>query len=147
MQRDNKINDLISIELKNLERLAKEMKKVMNEKKSDFIRVRAAGSILHDFYCGIEKIFERIAVNVDMELPSGVNWHTELLMIMSVPHGNRKYPVIKHELMEELKEYMRFRHLFRNIYGFNLNLKRFKHLCVKMEDLINSLKKEIRSLE
>jgi len=28
MQRDNKINDLISIELKNLERLAKEMKKI-----------------------------------------------------------------------------------------------------------------------
>jgi hypothetical protein len=41
--------------------------------KPDFIEVRASGSILHDFYCGVEKIFERIALSVDMNLPKGEN--------------------------------------------------------------------------
>ncbi|WP_176229572.1 hypothetical protein [Candidatus Hakubella thermalkaliphila] len=49
-----------------------------------FIFVRATGSILHDFYCGAEKIFQRIAVEVDGELPKGEDWHTELLKRMTI---------------------------------------------------------------
>lgn len=52
----------IEIELGNLERLAWEMEELTNRFVNipDFIETRAPGSILHDFYCGVEKIFERI---------------------------------------------------------------------------------------
>lgn len=45
----------IEIELKNLERLAKEMKELIGRfsDRPDFVETRAAGSILHDFYCGV----------------------------------------------------------------------------------------------
>jgi len=51
----------IEIELGNLERLAWEMEELTNRfvNNPDFIETRTGGSILHDFYCGVEKIFEK----------------------------------------------------------------------------------------
>jgi len=43
--------------------------------KPAFIETRAAGSILHDFYGGVEKVFERIAIHIDDRLPKGDDWH------------------------------------------------------------------------
>lgn len=55
----------IEIQLDNLDRLAKEMNELISkiDKNSDFVETRAAASILHDFYSGVEKIFKRIAVS------------------------------------------------------------------------------------
>lgn len=68
----------IEIELQNLERLIEEMDQIINEvkKKPDFIFIRAAGSITHDFYCGVEKIFQRIANNVNNIMLHGEDWHS-----------------------------------------------------------------------
>lgn len=38
-----------------------------------FIEIRAAASILHDFYSGVEKVFEKIAASIDKILPRGEN--------------------------------------------------------------------------
>ena len=43
------------------------------------LELRGIGSILHDFYTGIEQIMERIATTFDGELPAGANWHVQLL--------------------------------------------------------------------
>jgi hypothetical protein len=71
----------IAIEFLNLDRLLEEMKALLDscENSPSQTEARAAGSILHDFYCGIEKIFRRIAHNVDQDIPSGDNWHADLL--------------------------------------------------------------------
>ncbi|MBI5199256.1 MAG: hypothetical protein HZA09_04480 [Nitrospirae bacterium] len=55
------LKDQISIEVENLDRLMAEMKELLSKtnKEKNFMEIRAAGSILHDFYSGIEKIFER----------------------------------------------------------------------------------------
>ncbi|MBW2039979.1 MAG: hypothetical protein JRI46_10400 [Deltaproteobacteria bacterium] len=144
MDKDNLENE-IKIELENIERLLNEAKglieKINNE--PDFIETRAAGSILHDFYCGIEKIFERIAVGVDKSLPTGENWHAELLFQMGKPLKDVRGKVITSEIMSTLKEYMRFRHLFRHIYGFELKWERFKDLFLRIEDTFKELTSEI----
>lgn len=93
---------------------------------------RAAGSILHDFYTGLEKIFCDIANKIDKGLPKEKDWHIELLKEMA--ESKRKRPrVISLELMEELKEYLGFRHLFRNIYGSQLNWDKLKLLLTKIQ--------------
>jgi len=71
----------VEIELENPDRLVKEMEDLTRRftNEPDFIQARAAGSIIHDFYCGVEKLFERVAVNIDGKLPKGEDWHTELL--------------------------------------------------------------------
>jgi len=116
------LKEEIKIEIDNLERLNREMKQLLTkiEDKPSFIEVRAAGSILHDFYCGVERILERIALSVDKNLPKGENWHIELLLQMAKPLAEIRDMIITKALLQNLKEYLRFRHLFRHIYGFEL---------------------------
>lgn len=104
---------------------------------------RAAGSILHDFYTGIEKVFCEIANKIDRDLPKTEDWHIRLLR--TVAEDKKERPrVISLRLMEELKEYLGFRHLFRNIYGAELNWDKLKILLVKIQDnLWKRLKDEL----
>lgn len=135
----------IKIELENLERLTEEMKQLLSGigDTPSFIEIRAAGSIIHDFYCGTEKIFERIALHIDKSLPQGENWHTELLLQMAKPLNGVRRAIITEGLLQDLKEYLRFRHLFRNIYGFELKWERFKEFCIRLEDIFRDLKFKI----
>ena len=135
----------IEIELRNLERLVKEMREVTNRfaDKPDFIETRAAGSILHDFYSGVEKIFERISVHIDGGLPKGEDWHTELLLQMARSVEGIRDAVISTDLLEKFKEYLRFRHLFRHIYGFELKWERFKDLSLSLSTVLSEFKDKL----
>lgn len=145
-----KLIEDIKIEFANLERVVGEMSELLSKisDKPNFIEIRGAASIMHDFYCGIEKIFEKIAISVDNHMPKGENWHIELLSQMAKPFGNIREPVISEEFYKKLKKYLDFRHLFRHIYGFELDWERFKHLCLNLGDILSELKFEIeRSLK
>ena len=88
-------------------------------------RLRAGGSILHDFYNGAERSFERIARIVDEHVPSDEHWHQTLLAQMAAPlrrTGVRKSSPKRYS--EDLDKYLRFRHRFRNIYGPDLDWSR-----------------------
>ncbi len=69
-------------------RIIQEMEELIRElpENPGSIETRAAGSILHDFYCGIEKIFERIAIAVDKNWPEGEGWHKQLQRHMAIPY-------------------------------------------------------------
>lgn len=104
---------------------------------------RAAGSILHDFYTGVEKIFCDIANKIDKGLPKTKDWHIKLLKSMAEDKKQRAQ-VISLGVMEELKEYLGFRHLFRNIYGAQLYWDKLKILLVKIQkNLWERLKEEL----
>lgn len=133
----------IEKEIKDLERLNEEMSEVLNHPEPSFLETRAAGSILHDFYSGIEKIFRRIASKIDRDIPSGDDWHTELLIRMSIPIDGIRPAVISEDLKEHLAEYLRFRHLFRNIYGFELKWERCKTLGIMLGEILKIFKVEI----
>ena len=87
----------IEIEIENIERLVKEMDEITNRftDMPNFIETRAAGSILHDFYCGVEKIFERIAIQINGGLPKseelpwprgwGINLVLDIVMSLKIP--------------------------------------------------------------
>lgn len=142
---DKKLEVAIKFELENIGRLVNEAKELQEriDDAPDPIETRASGSILHDFYCGVEKIFERIAVNIDKNLPAGENWHADILVQMANPVDDIRDRVIDPVFMNTLKEYMRFRHLFRRIYGFELNWIRFKDIFLRLENTFNKLSSEI----
>ncbi len=94
----------------------------------DTVRVRAAGGILHDFYCGVERIFRHIATRIDEDLPSGGDWHVQLLQRMGTDIEMVRPAVLDREMVRQLDEYLRFRHLFRNMYGFDLEWERCREL-------------------
>ncbi len=97
------------------------------------------------FYCGIEKALQRIAVSIDKKNPTGLNWHSELLIQMEKPIEGVRDGVISEELHKKLKEYLRFRHLFRHIYGFELKWERLEPLCLEMSSTFNELQRQIES--
>jgi len=51
---------------------------------SDDLYLDSVALNLHGFYAGIERIFELIAKRIDDSLPSGENWHRELLKQMTI---------------------------------------------------------------
>ena len=134
----------IDRELQNLERLTLELNTVLTTtSESTAVRVRAAGSVIHDFYTGVEKIFRRIATRVDQDLPTGEDWHVQLLQRMSVPLEEIRPQVIDEPLERNLEEYLRFRHLFRNIYGFELRWERCQPLTERLHETFADLKEQI----
>ncbi len=106
--------------------------------------LRAAGSILHDFYTALEDVFKRIAQEINGGLPQDREWHKRLLESMARDIPGVRPPVISKELKKELNEYLRFRHVFRNVYGHYLEWERMKHL---MQNLSRITKDVCRNLE
>lgn len=109
----------------------------------DEVEVQGGAKYLHDFYNGIERIFERIAVRVEDDLPAGYNWHTLLLQRMGQPFGSRRPAVIDRALENELANYLRFRHLFRHTYGYDLEWKRVLELGQALPGVLEAIKTQL----
>lgn len=136
-------------ELKQLEKLEEELKRTLKHYKERPVKnttiLRALGSILHDFYSGIEKIFLAIAKEIDRCAPKSENWHRLLLEQMTLPLQGCRPPVISVELAGELSQYLGFRHRFRNLYGFDLLWERMKPLVASMPEVRKRFCREVES--
>src|ERR1035441_2257514 len=109
------------------------------------IELSALAALLHSFYTGVENIFKRVAVELDGEPVRGESWDRELfvwvgwgewgggrvrgdsclrelLLRMKSPTAPRP-ALLSEELHDSLNEYLRFRHVFRNAYYFDLDRK------------------------
>jgi hypothetical protein len=82
---------------------------------------------LHNFYTGCEKILRLVAVELNGGLPTGADWHKRLLDRMS-QHREGRPAVLSLETATCLREFLGFRHIVRNLYGFELNLERVADL-------------------
>jgi hypothetical protein len=110
----------------------------------DTVHRIAMGATLNSFYGGVENIFKRIAKGIDHKVPSGESWHRDLLMAMAQATADRP-PVISQELMEELREFLSFRHIFRAGYVINLKWERMAHLAFACEQTLDQFIAEIQS--
>lgn len=129
-------------ELDNLQELRREMKEIKSSEA--MVSRRSMGSILHDFYNCCERIFRKIALDVNGGYEDSEKWHKALLFKMTLPIKEVRPPVISEELAAELDEYLSFRHVFRNIYGFELKGDRVVHLAGKFDDTAERFMNEIR---
>jgi hypothetical protein len=132
----------IERELQNLQEFYSELAKIKSEK--DIIFKRSMGSILHDFYNCCERVFKKIAIEINAGYEDTPKWHKSLLFKMTIPVEGLRPQVISEELAADLDEYLAFRHLFRNIYGFELKGGRIDYLVEKFEVVSERFDKEIR---
>ena len=72
------------------------------------------GRSLHNIYCGMEKIMEDIAMEIDKVKPAGKSYHKQLLEQMSTEIKDR--PAII-DMNNDIIDILGFRHVFRNLYG------------------------------
>jgi hypothetical protein len=119
----------IEKELLTLQELLNEMATIRI--RNDIVSKRAKGSILHDFYNCCERIFKKIAIELNSGYGESEKWHKSLLYKMTISIEGIRPRVISDELAADLDEFLAFRHLFRNIYGFELKGGRFEDVAAK----------------
>ena len=132
----------IERDLQALQELRSELKRIKSEK--DIIFMRSKGSILHDFYNCCERIFKKIAIEMNGGYEDTEKWHKNLLYRMTIQMEGLRPAVISEELAADLDEFLAFRHLFRNIYGFELKGDRIEYLAKKFKKVSENFEKEIR---
>ena len=102
------------------------------------IELSALAATLHSFYTGVENIFKRVAVELDGEPVHGDAWHRELLHRMKTATARRP-ALLSEELHDTLNEYLRFRHVFRNAYSFDLDWRKMSPLVLRLEETFQKL--------
>ncbi len=131
-------------DLDNIRKLLSEADDLVKREGSN-INIRAGGSVLHDFYTGVENIFHAIAGAVDERMPSGTSWHIELLNQMTLNIEGLRSPVIGRATAKALEEYLRFRHLFRKRYGFDLDWESIRTLLKKLPQIFEALENDVKA--
>ncbi|MCZ6675695.1 MAG: hypothetical protein O7E52_00440 [Candidatus Poribacteria bacterium] len=137
----------IEVELKPLKRLEGEIRQVQAEiqqhsELANFLYESLALK-LHNFYNGCERIFRLIASDLNGALPTGQDWHRRLLSRMSMSYRERP-AVLTSETVRRLQEYLAFRHVVRNLYGFELEPQRLQHLVTGHFPLWHRFETEVR---
>ena len=97
------------------------------------IELSALAAALHSFYTGVENIFKRVAVELDGQPPQGEAWHRDLLRRMTTGTVNRP-ALLSTKLHDALLDYLRFRHVFRNAYSFDLDWAKLSPLVLQWEE-------------
>lgn len=98
---------------------------------------------LHGLYSGLERIFERIAVVVDKNLPQGADWHQKLLEQIAEEQPKIRPATISNASYERLDEYRGFRHVVRNVYTFHFNPAKMRLLVEQSPEMFGQVRKEL----
>ena len=106
------------------------------------IELSAPAASLRSFYTRVENIFKRVTVELDADPVRGDSWHRELLRRMKASTLHRP-ALLSEELHYSLTEYLRFRHVFRNAYSFDLDWQKMSPLVLRLEETFKMLEKEL----
>ena len=105
--------------------------------------IDAAALNVHDFYAGLERIFEAIARRIDQSMPEGPHWHEDLLDQMASTIPNTRPAVLSSDLRRRLESYRGFRHVVRNVYAIDFDPEQMTPLVRRLpavrDDVLDEL--------
>jgi hypothetical protein len=101
------------------------------------------GLKFHNFYTGCERIFSLIVVEMNGGVPNKADWHRRLLDRMKEARGERR-AVITTETAQLIQDFLAFRHVVRNIYGFELDTERLEKLLQKYPQAWHQFERDIQ---
>lgn len=138
---------VVEDELIALDRVTQRMEELLSERSQPptWVELYAIAGMLHEFYNGVERIFERIAVSLGESLPRGAHWHADLLVQMATPVEGGRPAVIDDALRARLEEYLRFRHFFRHAYGYTLEWNRLRWQAEHLRETFATLRERLRA--
>jgi hypothetical protein len=150
IERYSLVRGRILQELDNLAQVVKRVNKGMERARQNptdkDLFLDAVALNLHDFYSGLERVFQYIAAHIDQNLPSGGNWHRELLRQMQQEISDLRPAVLSAGTVEKLEEYLRFRHVVRNVYAFQFDMERLEPLVNNLNPTFDRVKEELIGL-
>jgi len=112
-------------------------------KKKDYL-VESAALKLHNLYSLLERIFEKLASEINGGPPTSPDWHIRLLRSMSLEVEGVRPAVIEEKNYRILLKYLKFRHVVRSIYGFEIDPERLMPLLKETPYLISIFTRDIR---
>ncbi|MCS6830968.1 MAG: hypothetical protein RMM08_03995 [Armatimonadota bacterium] len=137
----------IRAELEDVERVvgkAERAVSLVRQHPGEDIYVDAAAHNLHDFYSALERLFLQIAKVVDRSVPTGERWHRDLLEQMRLPMSTVRPAILDAGMVAQLDEYLRFRHVVRNVYSFQVDPQRVVQLVDGMRALFWGVAEQLR---
>ncbi len=143
---DDRAQAHIERELQQIESLFLEYRTLLSEtsiNEPNLVELTALAGVLHSFYNGVENVFQTIAKRVDEQMPTGSNWHWELLHLMARKTDNR-HPVVSPETIDRLEPYLGFRHFVRHAYSFRLNWTKMEDLVLELGEVWSTFRQDIR---
>jgi hypothetical protein len=140
-----KVASQLKFEIDQIDRLSSTyadlVEKVRNST-PDLVEVTALASVLHSFYNGLENIFLSVAKGIDQEVPTGAQWHRDLLNQMAQATSHRG-PVLALETTHHLANYLAFRHFYRHSYSFFLSWQEMEKLVIELAEVWSQTKQEL----
>jgi len=97
---------------------------------------------LHNFYTGCERVFRIVASELNGSVPSEPDWHRRLLERMASSREGRP-AVVSPETARRLAEYLGFRRVVRNLYGYELEPDRVRRLAESLPEVWDRTRAEI----
>jgi len=134
----------IKDELSKLDTLSQKLSSQVNRTNKEEI-AESAALRLHNFYTGCERIFKLIVSEVNGGVPHELDWHKRMLTQVSLEIEDIRPAVISLKTRKDLEELLRFRHIVRNIYGFELKPERIETLIALTISLFPRFTKEIEN--
>lgn len=99
---------------------------------------------LHNFYTGCERIFCKVADELNGGMPQSKDWHKRILRQMTLDVEGIRPSLISKKTESELVEYLGFRHVVRNIYGSEIRSDRIGYLVAQFPSVLKLFNKDIR---
>ena len=109
------------------------------------VYVDSAALNLHDFYTGLERVFQQIAATLDGSVPGGQDWHRDVLRQMGLAVPSVRPAVLSGQSIAALSEYLGFRHVVRNVYAFELHPDRVGQLVDSLGPLFATVAQELEA--
>lgn len=135
----------IADELKDIERVVVRTETIMEKAMTtgDDAYLDAVAINLHGFYSGLEQVFKNVARIVDRSMPDGDTWHQNLLHQMTLDIPSIRSPVISKETFRCLEEFLKFRHIVRNVYTFNFRGLRLQELTAALRPCFTAVSSDL----
>jgi hypothetical protein len=129
------LRDSLLIASRDLDRLAREISsaRAVVKPSSSQLELFGAAAMVHGYYTHLERLFERVARDLNSAPLDGPDWHRRLLQSMTIDRPGIRPAVLAPELAVLLDELLRFRHLFRNLYVLDLDGARIVAMLERVE--------------
>ena len=142
---DKTIIERISFEIAQINKLISVYADILDRRDKEapgLVEITALGGVLHSFYTGLENIFLNIAKRIDKQIPTGAEWHHDLLNQMTQAELYRN-PVLSEALAERIDQYLGFRHLFRHAYTFIMRWDEMEKLVTTLPEIWKQVQEQL----
>lgn len=120
----------LRMEIERVDRTVEELERAREALAVDAPRrleIYGVAALLETFYTGNERVLARVASTLG-DLPTGQAWHRTLLEDATLDIPKVRPRILSLEAARGLEAYLAFRHRFRNLYLFELEITPLRRL-------------------